>query len=193
MAKQIQELSRGAKAAATRAANKLDAAREEVKQIRAQRRADKLAAAQHAATVQPQAQHVNVEDLFAGAGVELPSVARVVVGLILGLTTSFTVGYGIGMLMTYALAGIATLTGSALLAFTLSALVWVLGIYTAWKVSGYVGGKVFASVVLPDGLAAKSYESLANGVSSVKSSVAGWFANKPSVAQFTGAFTHEAA
>lgn len=191
MAKQIQELSRGAKAAATRAANKLDAAREEVKQIRAQRRADKLAAAQHAATVQPQAQHVNVEDLF--AGVELPSVARVVVGLILGLATSFTVGYGIGMLMTYALAGIATLTGSALLAFTLSALVWVLGIYTAWKVSGYVGGKVFASVVLPDGLAAKSYESLANGVSSVKSSVAGWFASKPSVAQFTGAFTHEAA
>lgn len=166
----------------------LEAARAEVKAIRAAKAAKtraankalKAQAAAHVNTVQPDAAHVNVEQLFGG---ELPNWKRVTVGFVLGLLASGAVGYGIGLIMAYALAGIATLTGSAALAFTLSAIVWVLGIYAAWKIGGWIGGKVFASVVLPEGLAAKSYESLANGVGSARARVAGWLEAKPLVVQ----------
>lgn len=189
---QAQNLTRGAKAAATRAANEAAKKAEQLKAARAEhrelKRKQKEAAAAHAASVQPQTEHVNVEDLF--AGVALPSWKRVVVGLVLGLAASCTVGYGIGMLMAYALAGIATLTASAGMAFVLSVLVWALGLYAGWKLSGYIGGKVFASVVLPDGLASKSYDSVANAANEVKAKVGDWFKSKPIVQQaqaFTGA------
>lgn len=184
----------------TNAAAQLRAAREEVEQLRAERAAYEAqleqlsaqAAAAHAQATQPQPQHAHIEALF--DGVQFPSATRVIVGMLLGLAASFTVGYGIGMLMAYALAGIATLTSSALLAFMLSVVVWVLGLYAAWKVGGYVGGKVFASVVLPEGLASRSYASVANAASNAKASVGGWFESKPrSIKEFTGAFVKPSA
>lgn len=146
-------------------------------------------AAQHAKTVQPEPAAAPLEDML--ADFTLPSWKRVAVGIVLGLAGAVVVGYGIGMLMAYALAGIATLTASAGIAFVLSVLVWVIGIYSSWKIGGWVGGKIFGSVVLPEGLAARSAASVSNAASDVK----GWFSNRPVVAAtrehaqaFTGAW-----
>jgi len=112
-------------------------------------------AAAHAAKVQPAAQHAPVDEVDAELEAfmaSLPGPGRVVIGAMFGLAAAGAVGYGISLIMSYALAGIVTLTGSAALAFMLSAIVWVLGIYATWKIGGYVGSKVFASIVLPDGL-----------------------------------------
>lgn len=177
------QLTGAQKAAATRQA-KADAAKaEQLRQaraeVRAKRKAERdaaAAAAAHAQARQPEAEHVNVETLFDDT-FELPSWKRVTVGVILGLVGAGFVGYGIGMVMAYALAGIATLTASTAVAFCLSALVWVLGLYASWKIGGWVGGKIFASVVLPDGLAARSAKSISNAVGDAKN----WMASRPFV------------
>jgi len=147
-------------------------------------------AAAHAKKVQPEARHANIEEML--ADLALPSPTRVIVGAILGLAAAGAVGYGISLVMAYALAGIMTLTGSAALAFMLSAAVWVLGIYATWKIGGYVGGKVFSSVVLPDGLVSKCAASLSLGFGGMKDAVAEK-ANGIGAVQraraFTGAFT----
>lgn len=144
---------------------------------------------EHVETTQPDAEHVNIEDLF--DGITFPSPRRVIAGVLLGIAAAFCVGYGIGMLIAYALAGILTLTASPAIALALSVITWLLGIYASWKLGGYIGGKVFASVVLPEGLAARSYESVAGAVSStassVKNKVGGWFTAKPVEPAFTGA------
>lgn len=132
------------------------------------------------------AAHVNIEDMM--AGLDMPSPTRVIVGCLLGLASAGAVGYGIGSLMVYALAGIATLTGGAFLTFALSVIVWILGIYAAWKIGGWVAGKVFSSVVLPDGLASRSYESVAGMFSGAKDKATSVLGSaKDRVEQFTGA------
>lgn len=188
MTKQIKELSRGEKAAATRKANQLKQAKAEAKQLKAARLAreaeDKAKLdAQHKAKVEDEILHAEIEALAA----DLPSWRRVLVGFVLGIGAAFAVGYGIGMLLAYCLAGIMTLTASVAMQFVLSVIAWAIGLYASWKVGGYVGGKVFASVVLPDGLVGKSYDSVANACGEARDKVKGWFTSKPAVAQFTGA------
>lgn len=152
-------------------------------------------AAAHVAKVQPEVQHAEVDETdaeLAAFMAALPSPGRVVVGALLGLASAIGVGYGIGMIMAYALAGIATLTGSAALAFMLSALVWVLGIYATWKIGGYIGSKVFASVVLPDGLVSRCCASLSLGFGGMKNAVVEKAEGMDTVQRmraFTGAFT----
>lgn len=154
------------------------------------------AAAAHAAKVQPNAASADmaaIEKLMNNP----PSGVRVLVGFILAIMSSFTVGYGIGCLLAYALAGITTLVGAGLAAFMLSTISWIIAIYAAWKVGGWVGGKVFSSVVMPDGLASTSIDAVSNTFSSARSTVGGWFTAKPvaapvaPAAPFTGA--HRAA
>lgn len=128
----------------------------------AAQRAKREAAANHVADIQPDVLHADLEDLI--GSFELPSWKRVACGIVLGLLGAGVVGYGIGMIMAYALAGIATLAGAGAIAFIMSVLVWVIGIYASWKIGGYVGGKIFSSVVLPEGLAARSMASLSNAV-----------------------------
>lgn len=193
-------VSPATKAAATRAANAEAAKQAQLKQARAEVRAARKAereaqaareqaAAAHAQAAQPEPAAAPIEDLY--ADLQLPSWKRVAVGIVLGLAGAVVVGYGIGMLMAYALAGIATLTASAAVTFVLSVIVWVLGLYSSWKIGGFIGGKIFASVVLPDGLASRSAASVGNAVDSAK----GWFSNRPVVAAtreraqaFTGAW-----
>ena len=173
-------------------------AQKDIAAQRARRGADtkptaRTRAAAHARKVQPEVQHAEVEDEdFDAFMASLPSPGRVVVGTLLGIASAIGVGYGIGMIMAYALAGIATLTGSAALAFMLSALVWMLGIYATWRIGGYVGGKVFASVVLPDGLVSRCCASLSLGFGGVKDAVTQRVEDVGAVQrmkQFTGAFT----
>jgi hypothetical protein len=128
--------------------------------------------------------HVDVEELI--GDIELPSAKRVILGIVLGALSAGGFGYSIAMIASYAIAGIMTLTGATWLAFALSILVWALAVYASWKLCGRIGGAVFASVVLPDGLASRSYESLSNAAGSAKSKVTGWFSRKE-VEQFTGA------
>lgn len=136
---------------------------------------------------QPQPAAANTDamafDISALEDIQLPSWKRVLCGAILGLAAAGTVGYGIGCIMGYALAGVATLVGAGALAFCLNVLIWVLGIYSAWKVGGWVAGKVFSSVVLPDGLAARSIDSMSNAASDLK----GWFTSKPAVQRVAAA------
>lgn len=179
-AAQQAELSRlraekAAKSKATRAANKAALA-----QMNVQVNAAHRAAADDIA-------HADIESMFDN----LPSPKRVLVGLVLGVAAAGATGYGIGMILSYALAGIAALTGAAWISFTLGVIAWIVAIYSAWKIGGYIGGKVFASVVLPDGLAARSYESVANAAGSAKQNVVGWFGSAKSKAaeQFSGAHT----
>jgi hypothetical protein len=143
---------------------------------------------EHVASVQPQAASADIGSLFE----DLPSPSRVVIGLILGLVTAGGVGYGVGTLMSFCLAGIATMTGSALLGFMLTALTWVVGIYAGWKLSTWAGSKVFSSIVMPEGLVSKCVASLSIGAAGVKDAVKE-SAAKTSIAQraaaFTGAFT----
>lgn len=172
----------------------LAAAREEAKLLKAQREAREAQAAAHAQAVQPELLHAAIPEY--DFGIELPSWKRVVCGLVLAFAGAFTVGYGIGCLMSYALAGIATMVGAGALAFCLSVLVWILGIYSAWKLGGWVGGKIFASVVLPDGLASRSIASLTEAASGAK----GWLTQRPAVQRVTamrdafsnGAYVREA-
>lgn len=166
-------------------AAQLEAARIEAAALRAAReeRDAQVKAAAHAATM-PQPVHANINDLMSGIDFELPSWKRVACGIVLGLLGAGCVGYGIGMIMAYALAGIATLAGGAALAFILSVVVWVLGIYASWKIGGWVGGKIFASVVLPDGLASRSMASISNAVSGAGD----WVTQRP-VVQRTRAAT----
>lgn len=167
----------------------------ELKRLRAEKRAAtkaaKAGAAAHAQAVQPEVTHTDIEMLM--DDIELPSVKRVLVGFILGVAAAGATGYGIGLLLAYALAGIMVLTAAPWLAFVLSVLAWVAAIYAGWKLGGYVGGKVFASVVMPEGLAARSYASVVNAVTGAKQNVVGMFSvNKEDLAQqvftkFTGA------
>lgn len=186
------QLTGSSKAAATRAANEAAAKEAQLKQaraeVRARRKAERDAAAAHAQAHQPEAAS-NIEALFTDE-VQLPSWKRVVVGLVLGLVAAGGVGYGIGMIMAYCLAGIATLTAGAAMTFVLSALVWIIGIYASWKIGGWVGGKVFASVVLPEGLASRSFASLAGAVTGAKDRVSGALnvPLKQHAADFTGAY-----
>jgi hypothetical protein len=169
-------------------------AQKDIAAQRAKRGENTARAATHARKVQPEVQHADVEAdaEIAAFMASLPSPGRVVVGMILGIVAAGTVGYGIGMLMSYALAGIATLTGSAALAFMLSVLVWVIGIYASWKIGGYVGSKVFGSVVLPDGLVSKCCASLSLGFGGMKDVVvekANDIGAVQRMRDFTGAFT----
>lgn len=191
------QLTGSSKAAATRAANAEAAKQAQLKQARAEVRARKkaerdaqAAAAAHAQAQQPEPAAAPIESLFDDT-MQLPSWKRVVVGLVLGLVAAGGVGYGIGMIMAYCLAGIATLTAGAAMTFVLSALVWIIGIYASWKIGGWVGGKVFGSVVLPEGLASRSFASLAGAVTGAKDRASGWV--KTPLAEhadnFTGAYT----
>lgn len=150
------------------------------------------AAAKHAASVQPDAAAADMAALEKLMN-NPPSGVRVLVGFILAIMSSFTVGYGIGCLLAYALAGITTLVGAGLAAFMLSTISWIIAIYAAWKVGSWVGGKVFSSVVMPDGLASTSIDAVSNMFGNAKSTVGGWFTSKPAVVvaapapAFTGA------
>lgn len=157
--------------------------------------APKVAA--HAQAVQPEAAHVNVEDLM--ADFKLPSIKRVLIGALLGIASAASVGYGIGCALSYALAGIVTLTAAPFIAFALSVLAWVIALYAGWKLGGYIGGKVFSSVVMPDGLAARSYASVMDAVTGAKDRAVGLFSVDKEelaaqvVAKFSGAHTVKAA
>lgn len=179
-AAQAAELKRlrAEKAAATRAANKAAATTVE----------------DHVATAQPAASSSIQFDLDAMVrgiigDVELPPAGRVVCGLLLGIAAAGCVGYGIGTLLTFTLAGIMTLTAAAWVTLLLTVIAWALAIYAAWKIGGYVGGKVFSSVVMPEGLAAQSYESVATAAGDAKNTVLGWFSSgkQKVVEQFSGA------
>lgn len=185
-----------AAAAATAEAQRIELARMRKAKRDAAKQA-KLAAAAHVEAVQPEALHADIDALV--ADLPLPSAKRVIIGILLGLAASFSVGYAIGLIMVYAIAGIMVLTSSPALAFCLSVLAWIISFIACWKIGGFVGGKVFASVVMPEGLASRSYESVANAVGatgsaisgavdSVKSRVTGWFTSAP-VVEFTGAHT----
>lgn len=186
------QLTGSSKAAATRAANAEAAKQAQLKaaraEVRARRKAERDAAAAHAQAHQPEAAS-NIEALFTEE-VQLPSWKRVVVGLVLGLVAAGGVGYGIGMIMAYCLAGIATLTAGAAMTFVLSALVWIIGVYSAWKIGGWVGGKVFASVVLPEGLASRSFASIAGAITGAKDRASNALNTplKQHADNFTGAF-----
>jgi hypothetical protein len=153
--------------------------------------------AAHAQAVQPEAAHVNVEDLM--ADFKLPSIKRVLIGALLGLASTAAVGYGIGCVLSYALAGIVTLTAAPFIAFALSVLSWVIALYAGWKLGGYIGGKVFSSVVMPDGLAARSYASVMDAVTGAKDRAVGLFSVDKEelaaqvVAKFSGAHTVKSA
>lgn len=168
-------------------AEQLAAAREQAAEIKAKREAQ--AAAHAAEQAKPAA--ATPEEL--GIGIELdfeiPSWKRVLVGFVLGVASAGAVGYGIGMVAAYCIAGILTLTTSAGIALFMSFLVWLLAIYASWKIGGYVAGKVFSSVVLPDGLASRAAASVSNAASGAKSTVSGWFtSSKDKVqAKFSGA------
>lgn len=193
--------------AAMRKTEQLAAARKQAKELKAAREVADAAAAEAAAAeaaaalaktvaeekakfaayaAQPKPAAATFEELGLG-DFEIPSWKRVLVGFILGVASAGAVGYGIGMVAAYCIAGIMMLTTSAGIALFMSFLVWLLAIYASWKIGGYVGGKVFASVVLPDGLASRAAASVSNAASDAKSAVAGWFTSKPAVAQFTGA------
>lgn len=157
---------RAERAAKTRAANKAAANATTV---------EHKAVAAHMAGVQPEASAADIENLM--ADLQLPSAKRVLVGVLLGVAAAGGVGYGIGMLLAYAIAGIVTLTSTAWVAFALTVVAWVIALYASWKIGSYIGGKVFASVVLPDGLASRSYESLANAAVGAKQSLGSVFAS----------------
>lgn len=170
--------------AAVTKANKLAAAREEVKQIRARRKAEKKAVEEHIAAVQPEPVAASVEDMI--ADIQLPSARRVMVGIVLSAFAAFGTGYGIGIILSYILAGITLFFGAGLIAFILQALAWIAAVIGAWKAGGWVAGKVFSAVVLPEGLASQSFASVSGAASDAKARVAGWFKTK-SVEPFTGA------
>lgn len=165
-------------------AEQLAAARKQAAELKAKREAQ---AAAHAAA-QPQPAAATFEELGLG-DFEIPSWKRVLIGFVLGVASAGAVGYGIGMVAAYCIAGIMMLTTSAGIALFMSFLVWLLAIYASWKVGGYVAGKVFSSVVMPDGLASRSFESVSNAASGAKSTVSGWFtSSKDKVqAKFSGA------
>ncbi len=181
-----------------------EAQRVELARLRKAKRDAKKAAdaklAAHVEAVQPEVAHLSINDMLGDYDIELPSARRVLVGFVLGLMSSCAVGYGIGMLLSYALAGIIVLTSTPWIAFVLSVLAWVLAIYAAWKVAGYVGGKVFSSVVMPEGLASRSYASVVNAVSGgasrttaalsdAQQSASNWFARSKDITAeaFSGA------
>lgn len=166
-------------------AEQLAAARKQAAEIKAKREAQ---AAAHAAEQAKPAAATFEELGLDGYDFDLPW-KRVLVGFVLGLTAAGAVGYGIGMVAAYCIAGIMMLTTSAGIALFMSFLVWLLAIYASWKIGGYVAGKVFSSVVMPDGLASRSFESVSNAASGAKSTVSGWFtSSKDKVqAKFSGA------
>lgn len=177
-------------AAARKQAAELKAKREAEEAAKADLAAKNAAAAQAllaAAAAQPKPAAATPEELGIDFDFELPSWKRVLVGFVLGVATAGAAGYGIGMIAAYCIAGIMTLTTSAGIALFMTFLVWLIAIYASWKVGGWVGGKVFSSVVMPDGLASRAAASVSNAASDAKSAVAGWFTSKPAVAQFSGA------
>lgn len=173
----------------------LAAACAQAKELKAKREAEEAAkvAAHAAAQAQPVAatlDELGLDDYE----FDLPW-KRVAIGFVLGVASAGAVGYGIGMIAAYCIAGIMTLTTSAGIALFLSFTVWLLAIYASWKIGGWVGGKVFASVVLPDGLASRSAESISDAARGAKNTVASWFgaSKEKAKAQFTGAHTKVAA
>lgn len=141
----------------------------------------------HVESVQPEAVAADVTSIFDN----LPSPARVIVGFVLALAAAGATGYGVGTVMSMALAGIATFTGSALLGFMMTVLVWVLGIYAGWKLSAWAGKTVFTSIVMPEGLISRCCASLSLGAQGVKAAVVDSAAQTGVVQrmqQFTGAF-----
>lgn len=168
---------------------KLAAARAQAKELKAKREAEEAAKVAAHAAAQPQPVAATDDELKFELDFELPSWKRVLVGFILGVASAGAVGYGIGMVAAYCIAGIMMLTTSAGIALFMSFLVWLLAIYASWKIGGYAAGKVFSSVVMPDGLASRSFESVSNAASGAKSTVSGWFtSSKDKVqAKFSGA------
>jgi hypothetical protein len=142
---------------------------------------------EHVANVQPEAAAADIGSLFEN----LPSPSRVIVGFVLALAAAGATGYGVGTVMSMALAGVATFTGSALLGFCMTALVWILGIYAGWKLSAWAGRAVFTSIVLPEGLVSRCCASLSLGAQGIKEAVVDSAAQTgvaQRVAQFTGAW-----
>lgn len=142
----------------------------------------------HVNNVQPEAAGADLGSLFEN----LPSPSRVIIGFVLALATAGATGYGVGTVMSMALAGVATFTGSALLGFCMTALVWVLGIYAGWKLSTWAGKAVFTSIVMPEGLISRCCASLSLGAAGIKDAVTESAAKTGVVQrmqQFTGAFT----
>lgn len=185
-----------AEIAAVEAAGVKAAQQAELKRLRAEKAAKTREVNKKAKAVvhtPPEVLHANIEDLM--SGFEMPSVKRVLIGTVLGIAAAGATGYGIGTLLAYALAGIMALTATAWVAFVLSALAWIIAIYAGWKLGGYVGGKVFASVVLPEGLASRSYASVVNAVTGAKQRAVGLFSVDKEelvqqvVAKFSGAHT----
>lgn len=191
--------------AAMRKTEQLAAARKQAKELKAAREVADAAAAEAAAALaktvaeekakfaayaaeQAKPAAATFEELGLG-DFEIPSWKRVLVGFILGVASAGAVGYGIGMVAAYCIAGIMMLTTSAGIALFMSFLVWLIAIYASWKIGSYVAGKVFSSVVMPDGLASRSFESVSNAASGAKSTVSGWFtSSKDKVqAKFSGA------
>lgn len=190
--------------AAMRKTEQLAAARKQAKELKAAREVADAVAAEAAAALaktvaeekakfaayaaQPKPSAATPDELGLG-DFEIPSWKRVLIGFVLGVASAGAVGYGIGMVAAYCIAGIMMLTTSAGIALFMSFLVWLLAIYASWKVGGYVAGKVFSSVVMPDGLASRSFESVSNAASGAKSTVSGWFtSSKDKVqAKFSGA------
>lgn len=180
-------------AAATKA--KLAAARKQAAELKAKREAEEAAKVASHAAAQAQPAAATLDELgLSDYDFDLPW-KRVAVGFVLGIVTAGAAGYGIGMIAAYCIAGILTLSTSAGVALFLSFLVWLIAIYASWKIGGYVGGKVFASVVLPDGLASRAAASMSDAASGAKNTVASWFgAGKEKVsATFSGAHVKAAA
>lgn len=191
MARQSKEQIAAQEQAAVKAAQQV-----ELKRMRAEKTAKTRSENKKAKAVvhaQPEVLHANIEDLM--SGFEMPSVKRVLIGTVLGIAAAGATGYGIGTLLAYALAGIMTLTATAWVAFVLSVLAWAIALYAGWKLGGYVGGKVFASVVLPEGLASRSYASVVDAMSGAKQRAVGLFSIDKEelvqqvVAKFSGAHT----
>lgn len=178
----------------------LAAAREEQMNIEVERRlaarmAQLGAAAapgvrEHVNNVQPDAAAADIGSLFDN----LPSPSRVIVGFVLALAAAGATGYGVSTVMSMALAGVATFTGSALFGFCMTALVWILGIYAGWKLSTWAGKTVFSSIVMPEGLVSRCCASLSLGAAGIKDAVTDSAAKTGVVqrmSQFTGAFTKQ--
>lgn len=194
------DLSAARKAVAEKEVAELRAKREAERAAKADLAAKNEAAAKAllaAAAAQPKPAAATPEELGIGIELdfELPSWKRVLVGFVCGIAVAGAAGYGIGLIAAYCIAGIMTLTTNAALALISSFIVWLLAVYASWKIGGWIGGKVFASVVLPDGLASRAAASVSNAASDAKSTVAGWFGtSKDKVqAKFSGAHTKVAA
>jgi hypothetical protein len=192
------KLTVAADKAADKAKAKLAAARAEVEEIRAKRaEAEQQAAAERARAEQAladleahraanpdyrsdaQGRIMSAVDMLM-EGYEFPSWKRIVCGVIAGIIVAAGAGLLIGLIGSYAIAGVLALTGSAVLAWC----VYILTLIISFFVGGKVGSKVGGYVISGD---------IDRHASAAKNKVLGWFKAKPEVqiveAQFTGAHT----